>query len=493
MTLVDLSTSSNFELLKDIHNYTQPQTPYLVMMNGNLLPNFATYLRTRPRFLNVAVIRMLDNQPSLVYQSQMGPEYTLVVKNAWTGQRLVFEGHNLLSKGRFSNLFGRVIHASAVIYPPFFNQVQDSNGNGLFQEGIEMELVKTITKSINAKLKVRTPTDGEFWGRDKDGDGKFDGMVGDLQFDRADLGFAQVFAKAERLSIMDFSLEYDYDYDAFLVLKPSPLPQIVAMVRPFKTSTWIWSVIVFGASCLFVGLYELFDVQNSLEGAKGILFLISATLMESNQLCHKWNTFTGRVFMATFLIGVFILSKGYSGGLVSFLTVPLTKKPINSIQGVVDAGLPTSSRGGSSFISYVSKSPLIMELRDSHQSHRDYDMAFKNFSRGEIILFQSLQLFQVEIRKRLTNEYGETRAHIVGDYPRFHRVALGLGKMSPLTAIVNDRVQKIKESGMIKFWTATAMERIGKLADSKSRPKNIVLGWNELEGHFLIWAICLAI
>lgn len=65
--------------------------------------------------------------------------------------------------------------------------------------------------------------------------------------------------------------------------------------------------------------------------------------------------------------------------------------------------------------------------------------------------------------------------------------------MSPLTPIVNDRVQKIKESGLIKYWTDKAMERVGKLADSKSRPKNIVLGWQELEGHFLIWASCLGI
>ena len=74
----------------------------------------------------------------------------------------------------------------------------------------------------------RPPTDGGTWGSDRDGDGVYSGLLGDLQARRADLGVAQLFVRRKRMGIMDFSGHYDYDYSCFMVRKPKPLPQVRA-------------------------------------------------------------------------------------------------------------------------------------------------------------------------------------------------------------------------------------------------------------------------
>ena len=72
-----------------------------------------------------------------------------------------------------------------------------------------------------------------------DGDGVFDGMVGDLQGGRVDLGFSQMFVKQERTAIIDFSAVYDFDSNCFLAAKPPPLPQFMALVKPLSTEAWL--------------------------------------------------------------------------------------------------------------------------------------------------------------------------------------------------------------------------------------------------------------
>ena len=81
-------------------------------------------------------------------------------------------------------------------------------------------------KKLSIPHICRPPTDGGTWGSDRDGDGVYSGLLGDLQARRADLGVAQLFVRRKRMGIMDFSGHYDYDYSCFMVRKPKPLPQV---------------------------------------------------------------------------------------------------------------------------------------------------------------------------------------------------------------------------------------------------------------------------
>ena len=69
-----------------------------------------------------------------------------------------------------------------------------------------------------------------------------------------------------------------------------------------------------------------------------ILFVISVTLVESYPVTKRLLAPHLRVFFAFFSLATLVLSKGYSGGLYSFMTVPLKRAPINTIQQVAEVG-----------------------------------------------------------------------------------------------------------------------------------------------------------
>ena len=48
-------------------------------------------------------------------------------------------------------------------------------------KGIEVDLARAVVESMGGEVDIGPPTDGGVWGSDFDGDGVFNGMVGDLQ------------------------------------------------------------------------------------------------------------------------------------------------------------------------------------------------------------------------------------------------------------------------------------------------------------------------
>ncbi len=98
-------------------------------------------------------------------------------------------------------------------------------------------------------------------------------FVCSLQFKRVDLGFSQLFVKLGRRSIIDFTTQYDFDFNCFLVKKYPPLPQaryhknafsypcvyffnffgqVLAFVRPFDLTTWVLIACSAAAAVAFV-------------------------------------------------------------------------------------------------------------------------------------------------------------------------------------------------------------------------------------------------
>ncbi len=81
------------------------------------------------------------------------------------------------------------------------------------------------------------------------------------------------------------------------------------------------------------------------------------------------------------------------------------KLNLPKLVNLFQSGLPTASLFSSSYIS-KKKSPnrVLHALADDHRGFRSFDEGFANFSRGEILLYQSKKFLENEIRTRLTNK-----------------------------------------------------------------------------------------
>ena len=80
--------------------------------------------------------------------------------------------------------------------------------------------------------------------------GTWKGIVGTLQRQEADFSL-NLTPTAGRMDVISFSTPYTKDSLLILSLKPEPLPQHLALMRPF-TGRWKASVLTSGGSCILL-------------------------------------------------------------------------------------------------------------------------------------------------------------------------------------------------------------------------------------------------
>ncbi len=78
------------------------------------------------------------------------------------------------------------------------------------------KLIRDIATSMNMTVVVNQPSDGGWWGADE-GNRTFNGLIGDLQFKRADVGWAGFFVYPERTGIIDYTVPVITDKVCFMV------------------------------------------------------------------------------------------------------------------------------------------------------------------------------------------------------------------------------------------------------------------------------------
>ena len=61
---------------------------------------------------------------------------------------------------------------------------------------ISMQIIDAIAKNLNFKLDISPPPNGELWGEFKNG--SFNGLVGQLEKEESDIGWADLFIVPDR-------------------------------------------------------------------------------------------------------------------------------------------------------------------------------------------------------------------------------------------------------------------------------------------------------
>ena len=80
-----------------------------------------------------------------------------------------------------------------------------------------MNIFKSIAEHYSFDYELGPPSDGGRWGNQVS-PGVFDGLIGDLQHDRSDVGWANLYVRLyEPYGVVDFADPYTVDYRCFLV------------------------------------------------------------------------------------------------------------------------------------------------------------------------------------------------------------------------------------------------------------------------------------
>jgi len=142
---------------------------------------------------------------------------------------------------------------------------------------------------------------------------------------------------------MDFSLQYDFDEVCFLVKKPKRLPQLLAFIWPLDLPTWLLFLLSVIVILLAFILHNLAVVKmlgrGRLDVGRHFMYVNSLWTMESHQDSVRFPRalpISWRIISCSATLGFFILSKGYSGGLFSFLSVPAFQPPMDALKDIAE-------------------------------------------------------------------------------------------------------------------------------------------------------------
>ena len=126
-------------------------------------------------------------------------------------------------------------------------------------DGIEFNIANESAFSLNLIMKLHTPADGYTWGVEFNSPNNWTGVMGDLQYDRADITWGHFFMVGKRMKVMSYTQWYFLDPTCAMVPRPTrATSRIFAALAPLHVYTW------FGIIGMMVGMMAMFFVEITL-------------------------------------------------------------------------------------------------------------------------------------------------------------------------------------------------------------------------------------
>ncbi|GFV60179.1 lig_chan-Glu_bd domain-containing protein [Trichonephila clavipes] len=211
--------------------------------------------------------------------------------------------------------FPNKLKVAVVIFKTLFNIENVNNKNVL--SGIDGKLLDCMAKKLNFEFDI-LPT---HTGGSRQSNGTWDGVIGLVQREEADLGLAFLALSEERLEAIDFSNSYGSLEKIFAAKEPGQVPKITAFTYPFNQNVWIfYTLMILVATVVFQKI--MFRNATLLGSFLSVLGSILTKGME-NVKDTPWR----RVLFGLWLTIATVMPFLYNTCFLSFLTMP-EKMPI---------------------------------------------------------------------------------------------------------------------------------------------------------------------
>lgn len=141
------------------------------------------------------------------------------------------------------------------------NIMRDENGVPIY-EGYCIDFIEELSKRMNFTYELVEPESGKFGERDKNG--VFDGLVGDLVRAKIDFIVAALKITAEREEAIDFVIPY-FDETGILIVMKKPLPDhsLFKFMSVLRLEVWLSILGSLCATAIVIWLLDIFSPYSS--------------------------------------------------------------------------------------------------------------------------------------------------------------------------------------------------------------------------------------
>ena len=167
-------------------------------------------------------------------------------------------------------------------------------GNARY-EGYSVDLVEEISKILHFNYTIKLVEDGKYGSFDKE-TGKWNGMIGELQAQKADLVVADITITSEREQGVDFTMPFMNLGVTILYKKPTKKdPNLFSFLSPLSFDVWIYIITAYLAvSLLLFFLSRLSPYERSLSTDRTQTFYLTDS---AGLRLARSDTFLGEVII----------------------------------------------------------------------------------------------------------------------------------------------------------------------------------------------------
>ncbi|XP_043461147.1 glutamate receptor 1 isoform X2 [Leptopilina heterotoma] len=239
-------------------------------------------------------------------------------------------------------------------------------GNDLY-EGYCKDLADFISKRLNITYELRIVKDGKYGSENPDVAGGWDGMVGELIREEADMAIASMTITSERERVIEFSKPFMSLGISIMIKKPvKTIPGVFSFLNPLSKEIWVcvifsyigvsivlfivsrfspyeWRVLSFNGGDPRLGIRGDPSIQHHQQGLphmqqssmtndfsilNSLWFSLGAFMQQGCDISPR--SISGRIVGSVWWFFTLILISSYTANLAAFLTVERMVTPINS-------------------------------------------------------------------------------------------------------------------------------------------------------------------
>ncbi|KAL1517035.1 hypothetical protein ABEB36_000854 [Hypothenemus hampei] len=228
-------------------------------------------------------------------------------------------------------------------------------GNDRF-EGYCKDLADLIAKKLNINYDLRIVKDGKYGAENHEVKGGWDGMVGELVRNEADLAIAPITITSERERVIDFSKPFMSLGISIMIKKPmKQKPGVFSFLNPLSQEIWISVVFAFVGVSIVLFIVSRFSpyewrilhhtdepirhpphlhtnsggtMANDFSLLNSLWFSLAAFMQQGGDISPR--SISGRIVGACWWFFTLIIISSYTANLAAFLTVERMVAPINS-------------------------------------------------------------------------------------------------------------------------------------------------------------------
>ncbi|CAB3407428.1 unnamed protein product [Caenorhabditis bovis] len=263
------------------------------------------------------------------------------------------------------SLEGRHLKVTVYLEAPFVMIRRDDAA----YEGYCIDLLAKIAALLKFNYTIRTVHDDAYGTRGPNG--KWSGMVGELQRGEADLAVASLTISYGRSEVIDFTVPYMHLGISILFKKPRPDDSdYFRFLDPLSAQVWMMTfasyVMISVAIWLIANPYEQFEMDadgtyrntgNQFALRNAFWFAVCSLMQQGSELCPR--AASTRLITAVWWFFALILISSYTANLAAVLTARRMVTPIENADDLVaQTKIKYGSLGGGSTMSFFKESKI---------------------------------------------------------------------------------------------------------------------------------------